>query len=468
MLFNSPEYALFLPAALLLFYATPRRRYRQVLLLIVSYLFYAAWDWRFLGLIFISTGVDFLVSQSMERSTAVAVRQRLLAVSLVVNLGILAAFKYFGFFVESAAGLLGGFGLAVEPAILTVALPVGISFYTFQTMSYSIDVYRRRIPAERDPILFALYVAFFPQLVAGPIERAERLLPQLREMRGASRHQRLSGVQLILLGLFKKVAIADGVAPIVDQVFSAPAEMSRTALLLGAIGFAVQIYGDFSGYTDIARGTARLLGIDLIENFRQPYLSLSITEFWKRWHISLSLWLRDYLYISMGGNRTTVSKTYRNLMVTMLLGGLWHGASWSFVLWGGLHGAYLVIERFLAGRSTAVPRTNVSWRVLTIGLVTLTWIPFRAGSLATTIEYVRSLVFGGGAALPVPSNLAILAFGVVATTLIDLRSVQDAADVDNPVARWRPSARGLAYGVGAVAAVVFSAGSSASFIYFQF
>lgn len=385
MLFNSTEFLVFLGAVLVLYYRL-RHRAQNAMLLAASYLFYGWWDARFLALLALSTIVDFFCARAIHASDDPRRRLWLLRLSLCVNLGVLGFFKYFDFFTASTVELLGALGIEASVPLLKVVLPVGISFYTFQTLAYTIDVYRGSgVPAQRF-LDFALYVGFFPQLVAGPIERARALLPQLESPRRIEAADWTAGIQLLLLGYFKKVCIADGVAPYVDRAFADPSALSAPDLWLASYLFAIQIYGDFSGYTDIARGVGRLLGVRLSVNFRQPYLSSSIADFWRRWHVSLSSWLRDYLYIPLGGNRTGRWHTYRNLMVTMLLGGLWHGAAWHFVLWGALHGISLAVHRAVTGRtvSTAVDERRAHPFVLglkilaTFQLVCLFWVFFRA------------------------------------------------------------------------------------------
>ena len=404
MLFNSLEFFIFLPVVLAVYFFLSLRG-QNAWLLAASYVFYGYWDWRFLGLILLSTGVDYVVGLKLRDATNPDHRKRLLAVSMITNLGILGLFKYYGFFVGSMAVLLEKFGFQAHVTVLQIVLPVGISFYTFQTMSYTIDVYRRRMEPTGDLLTFALYVAYFPQLVAGPIERAHHLLPILAARRQIRWVDIAVGFELILLGFFKKVAVADTLAPIVDARFLDPSQSSGLDLVITSYLFAFQIYGDFSGYSDIARGTSRLFGVDLMRNFNQPYLSQSITEFWRRWHISLSSWLRDYLYISLGGNREGLLRTYVNLMITMLLGGLWHGASWNFVIWGGLHGIYLAVHKAILSVSGAVERSSGSNLFLapvkifvTFQLVCLTWIFFRAPDLQTSVEIVsRIMTWEGGA-----------------------------------------------------------------------
>ena len=336
MVFNSLQYLVFFPLVFAVYWQL-KRRGQNVLLLLASWFFYAMWDWRFLGLMLLTTGVDFGVGRYLAMTEDDKKRKLAFGLSLGLNLTVLGFFKYFNFFVGSAADLLQTFGLDASEPTLRVLLPVGISFYTFHGISYTFDVFRRDIEPADDLLDFAVFVAFFPQLVAGPIGRAHLQLPQFEHERPPLRwEQARSGLCLILLGLFKKVAIADALAPFVDRTFTEPGRASWISLLGGAYAFALQIYGDFAGYSDVARGSSRLLGIELPLNFEQPYLSRNITVFWRTWHISLSNWLRDYLYIPLGGNRGSRAKTYRNLMLTMVLGGLWHGAAWTFVAWGTL------------------------------------------------------------------------------------------------------------------------------------
>ncbi|MEX2622538.1 MAG: MBOAT family O-acyltransferase [Acidimicrobiia bacterium] len=464
MLFNSYQYLIFLPIVLGGFWLLAPR-FRTHWLLAASYLFYGAWDVRFLGLLVLSTLIDFRIAKALENKTR-ATRRNLLLIALTAQLVILGLFKYWGFFVESAQALASEFGLTLSLPVLQIVLPVGISFYTFQTMAYTIDVYRGRLQAERSLVTFALYVAFFPQLVAGPIERAQRLLPQLRRM-----DARLSSVGvgsalvLIGVGLFKKVAIADAVAPFVNGVFANSGARSSVELAAALVGFGLQIYGDFSGYSDIARGSARLMGVELMDNFAQPYLSASVTEFWRRWHISFSTWLRDYLYIPLGGNRQSPLLTYRNLMLTMLLGGLWHGAKWTFVVWGGLHGLYLALER-LTGRGT---RVFAGWKRrvavgLTLVLVLVTWIPFRAATLREAVNFFVGLVNFAPGAIDWYGVTTVLLASFLAYAVDSRQRVFG----DNPVGHLKPIVRGLAYGSGLVALLIFSSPISFPFIYFQF
>jgi D-alanyl-lipoteichoic acid acyltransferase DltB (MBOAT superfamily) len=470
MAFNSVQYALFLILVVVV-YRTLRRRGQNVLLLVASYVFYAAWDWRFLSLLLISTATDFLVGRAMGRSTDDFRRRRLLAISMTVNLGLLAGFKYFNFFVESAAGLLNAAGLEADWVTLTVILPVGISFYTFQTMSYTIDVYRRKVEPTQDLLGFAVFVAFFPQLVAGPIERARRLLPQFAVRRSVARGDHLwSALHLIGLGLFKKVVIADAVAPHVNSAFAAAGSAGWLTLLVGLVGFSLQIYGDFSGYSNIARGSARLLGIELMVNFNQPYLARNISHFWRCWHISFSTWLRDYLYIPLGGNRGSEVTVYRNLMITMLLGGLWHGAAWTFVVWGALHGLLLALHRRFRSRTAGSELDPPTLRTLpsvlvTFTGVTLTWIFFRAATFGEAWDYLGGLMTLRPGAVSASAVWTVVP-ALLVTIVIDL--AQRRAGMHEAIGRWPAVARGLAYGAGVTTFIVFSGNAPVPFLYFQF
>jgi alginate O-acetyltransferase complex protein AlgI len=399
MLFNSGVFLEFFAAFLLLYWLVRQHlAARNVLIVAASYLFYGWWDWRFLFLLLISSLLDFGVGLALARTEAPRVRKRWLALSLTGQLTILGFFKYYGFFADSLATLLTHFGVPFHPRTLAIVLPVGISFYTFQTMSYTLDVYRRELPATRNLLSFLAYVSFFPQLVAGPIGRGKHLLPQFERTLSITPPMLEEGVWLILWGLFKKVALADNLAPLVDLVYQ-NTTFSAPTVLLGTVAFAVQIYCDFSGYSDIARGTARVLGFDLAVNFRLPYAATSPREFWRRWHISLSTWLRDYLYISLGGNRRGSVRTYLNLFVTMLLGGLWHGAAWNFVLWGAWHGGGLMLHRLCSGFRVPGSEFGVqssrlkvvlSW-IGTMLFVLYGWLLFRARSLDQIVAMTGAL-----------------------------------------------------------------------------
>ena len=392
-----------------------------------------------------------------------------LRLSLVSNLGILATFKYFNFFVDSAAALLEQIGLPSDPVVLRVALPVGISFYTFQTLSYTIDVYRRQIDPAQDLLTFAVYVAYFPQLVAGPIERATRLLPQLeRERSRPTGPDVASALSLITLGLFKKVVVGDLLAVLVDDGFGRASTLDAGTLLLTVYAFAFQLYADFSGYSDIARGVSRLFGIELIRNFEQPYLSRSITEIWRRWHISLSDWLRDYLYIPLGGNRSGIQRTYINLSITMLLGGLWHGASWTFIAWGGLHGLFLSIER--ATGKGGDPDRPLSWKQLpnilaTFHLWCLALVFFRSTSFSQVFDVFEGIGTARSGSLEL--NLVALSLMLIpAMVILDLW--QRRLGHHDVAAGLRPVTQGVLAGAAVVLIILGSGGGPVPFIYFQF
>lgn len=345
MVFNSITFLIFI-AIFFPFYWLLKGRPRMWLCLIASYVFYGWWDWRFLGLVMFTTTLDYWLGILIEDAVSPYRRKRLVILSVISNLGFLGFFKYFNFFADSFVHVLHTLGFQPNWHTLHILLPIGISFYTFQSMSYTIDVYRKEIKAERDFFLYATFVSFFPQLVAGPIVRAKQFLPQFQEGdRRFSWHNLIEGLAQILWGFFKKVAIADSVAPFVDQIFAFPGNFSSLSCLVGVILYSFQIYCDFSGYSNIACGLAQTLGFHFPMNFRTPYFSKNFSEFWTRWHISLSSWLRDYLYISLGGNRGGKWMTYRNNMLTMLIGGFWHGANWTFVFWGFLHGLYLIVQR---------------------------------------------------------------------------------------------------------------------------
>lgn len=395
MLFNSITFLVFFSIVYALYLSfSGRVRWQNLLLLVSSYVFYGWWDWRFLSLIIISTLADFIIGiriGELNESVSESGKKRksLLIASVAINLTILGFFKYFNFFSESFIDLWSAFGFRIDSFTLNIVLPVGISFYTFQTMSYTIDIYRKRLQPTKNIINFAVFVAFFPQLVAGPIERAKNLLPQVEKPRNITMEQINVGIYLILWGYFKKVVVADNCGRIADLVFNSYTQHPGLDLLIGTLAFAFQIYGDFSGYSDIARGLARLMGFEIMVNFRLPYFALNPSDFWQRWHISLSSWLRDYLYISLGGNKRGSFMTYRNLALTMLLGGLWHGAAWNFVVWGGFHGLILILYRVFEKR----PAHENPWggehsyfivimkMVFMFGLTLVGWILFRSNTI---------------------------------------------------------------------------------------
>ena len=404
MLFNSPEFLLFLPIVFGLYWFVMRQNLKaqNVLLLFASYVFYGWWDWRFLGLIAFSTVVDFFVGIRVAEASEKRMKNWWMAASLLVNLGLLAYFKYANFFIESWIEAWGAMGVTMHASTLKVILPVGISFYTFQTLSYSIDIYRGTLKPTRSLVNFAAFVSFFPQLVAGPIERASRLLPQIETQRVFKYEEGVAGLRLILWGMFKKVVVADTCAIYANDIFANYTEYSGPTLMLGAVYFAFQIYGDFSGYSDIAIGTAKLFGIQLMTNFKTPYFSRDIAEFWRRWHISLSTWFRDYLYIPLGGSRVGKWKAVRNVFIIFLVSGFWHGANWTFIVWGGIH-AGLFLPLLLRGtnrRYTSETIAEGKWlptgrellgMAWTFTMVCVAWVFFRAESVEEAVAYVSKI-----------------------------------------------------------------------------
>lgn len=403
MLFNSLEFLIFLPLCFILYWFVVNRnlKLQNTFILVASYFFYGWWDYRFLGLIAFSTVIDYSLGIAISKSQVKSRRKLLLFISLAINLGLLGFFKYFNFFVDSWIEAFNSLGYEMHASTLNIILPVGISFYTFQTLSYTIDVYREKLEPSKNLINFAAYVAFFPQLVAGPIERATNLLPQFSKKRIFNEEQAISGVNLILWGLFQKVVIADSCAPYVNSIFNTYESMNSLSLILGAVYFAFQIYCDFAGYSNIAIGTARLLGFDLMRNFNYPYFSRDIAEFWRRWHISLSTWFRDYLYIPLGGSRGSKSNQLRNVLIIFIVSGFWHGANWTFIFWGALHALFFIpVLLFNANRKNldqvATNRLLPNFKELgqmlfTLMLTCFAWIFFRASSVSTAFAYIERI-----------------------------------------------------------------------------
>ncbi len=472
MWFNSFAFWIFL-AAVAAGCRVLGHRGQNRLLLAASYFFYACWDWRFLGLIFLTTLVDFTAAGRIAALPDGAPgRRRWVAFSLTVNLGILGLFKYYGFFVAELARLLSMLGLPELSPALKLVLPVGISFYTFQALSYTLDVYRGRTDPARRFLDFALYIAFFPQLVAGPIERSHHLLPQVVRPRPRCDAERFrEGLFLVLSGLFLKVVLADNMAWLATVPFGEPpALLTAPEVLLGVYAFAFQIYGDFAGYSAIAIGVAKWLGFDLMENFRRPYFALDPRDFWRRWHISLSTWLRDYLYISLGGSRGGPGRTARNLMLTMLLGGLWHGAAWTFVIWGGLHGLWLVLHRAwdaVGAARTAPGAIGRAIRLLaTFHLVCLGWLFFRAESLPQATGMLATLGGPWGWSDFASTCAGSILFFAGPWLLLDawLERRGDSLALTRLAWPWRLAV----YGYVVLMLVFFPAPVAVEFIYFQF
>ncbi|HEU0119518.1 MAG TPA: MBOAT family O-acyltransferase [Bryobacteraceae bacterium] len=471
MLFNSFAFALFLPVVLLLYYLLPHKAQNRMLLA-ASIFFYACWDWRFLAPLLFSTVIDFYCASRMARlidaGRPIQDRRPYLWLSTVTNLGLLGFFKYFNFFSENLHELLTAVGIPVSPFTLQVILPVGISFYTFQALSYTIDVYRGELHAISSFWDFLLAVLYFPHLVAGPIQRASSLLPQVIQPRHTTRQQVLEGIHLMVWGFFKKVFIADHLSPIVDATF-AKSQASGGEVWLACLAFTVQIYCDFSGYTDIARGVAKLMGFEFVLNFNLPYFARNPQEFWSRWHISLSSWLRDYLYVSLGGNRNGTAQTYRNLFLTMVIGGLWHGAAWNFVLWGIYHGTLLIVHRLWvqpwekrlpAGHLLAGLQIPVMFLLTVYG-----WLLFRATSLSQVIAFSRAMAHP----LEGWANLDPLSVFLFSLPLILVQCVQYFSRqlfwLHFP---WLPAEARSAVYAALLYATLFAGGQPQSFIYFQF
>lgn len=403
MLFNSIEFIIFLPLIFGCYWLIPNRKlsYQNLFILVASYFFYGWWDWKFLGLILFSTIVDYSIGIFLSRSHKKIARKLLLWISILVNIGLLGFFKYYNFFIENFTLAFNSIGIHVNQSSLDIILPVGISFYTFQTLSYTIDVYRQNIKATHSFLSFAAFVSFFPQLVAGPIERASHLLPQFENARKFDYKNAVNGMRQILWGLFKKIVIADNAAEIVNQIYSQSGEVSGNSLALAAFFFAFQIYGDFSGYSDIAIGTARLFGFDLKQNFAFPYFSRNIAEFWRRWHISLSTWFRDYLYIPLGGSKGNTLKKIRNTFIIFLVSGFWHGANWTFIVWGALNALFflplLLTEKNRkymnnVSDNSNIPPFKVFMQIIfTFSLTCVAWIFFRADSVQHAFEIINRI-----------------------------------------------------------------------------
>jgi alginate O-acetyltransferase complex protein AlgI len=474
MVFNSLQFAAFFLVVYALYRVLPHRA-QNWMLLAASYVFYAAWDWRFLGLLIGSTVIDFYVARYFRNHPDKGRRRRALLLSLVYNLGVLGFFKYFNFFADGLGRIFGIFGWRLDPITVHVILPMGISFYTFMTISYVIDVYRGEIEPEDSLPDFALFVAYFPHLVAGPILRASKLLPQIVSPRTINREQSIEGVWLIAWGLFQKMFVADNLAPIVETAFGTFATPTGADVLVATYAFAFQIYGDFAGYSNMARGISKLLGIELNVNFLFPYFVISPQEFWRHWHISLSTWLRDYLYIPLGGSRGPAPRTTRNLMITMVLGGLWHGAAWTFVLWGAYQGIALVIGRSLTGwaerRGIAIPE-GLNWPRVLLALLMFHvtcygWLIFRAQSARQVADLTRRAAIDlVPSASTLPSLVAPLA--MIVGPLLAVHVYQAQHGSESAPLSLAPPIRYALYGAVLYLVLLFGSFEGAQFIYFQF
>jgi alginate O-acetyltransferase complex protein AlgI len=474
MLFCSRQYLLFFGAVFSVYWLMPWHCSRVWLLLAASFFFYASWNKWLAGIICVSTVLDYFIARALEACPSPVWRKLLLTLSLAANLGLLVYFKYANFFLQSLGEALGACGASVSLPVLSVILPVGISFYTFEAINYVVDVYRHRVPAERDLSHLMLFITFFPHLVAGPIVRARDFLPQIGRRKRWDWARLQLGTQFFLMGLFKKLAVADRMALIADPVFANPAAFSSGAVWLATLAYALQIYCDFSGYSDMAVGSAHLLGYKLARNFNLPYLAANVSEFWRRWHVSLSTWLRDYLFIPLGGSRGTEWQTCRNLLITMTLGGFWHGASWTFVVWGVLHGLLLIAHRCFRTYCERHRRVDILLRtplgtVLRVALTFLSvcvgWVFFRAttfGIAATILE--RLVVPHAGLGSP----LHLRSFWLTAAVVVLCHALARSATWRKMPLRLPGPLLGFGYGTVLTAALLLAPGSGKAFIYFQF
>ncbi len=478
MLFNSIDFAIFLPLVFLLYWFVTNRslKLQNVLIVIASYVFYGWWDSRFLSLIAFSTLVDYTIGLYLGRESNKTKRKLLLGTSILVNLGFLGFFKYYNFFLDNFVTAFTFFGHAIHTRALNILLPVGISFYTFQTLSYSIDVYRKKLEPTKDFIAFAAFVSFFPQLVAGPIERATNLLPQFYKKRHFNYSKAVDGLRQILWGLFKKIVIADNCAVFVNSIFDNHQDYSGSTLVLGAVFFAFQIYGDFSGYSDIAIGTARLFGFNLKQNFAFPYFSRDIAEFWRRWHISLSTWFRDYLYIPLGGSRGTKTKVVRNVFIIFIVSGFWHGANWTFIVWGALNAIYFLpllltnknrdhIE-VVAYNKKCPSLKSILKITLSFGLTTLAWIFFRAENMNHAFQYIKGICNRSIFSIPEikPTNVLLLLIVFIGVEWLGRRNQYA---IETLGFAWKRPVR-LAFYFAIIISIFLFNRNEQTFIYFQF
>lgn len=474
MVFNSLSFLLFFLVVLAVHNLPIPWRWKKVNLLASSYLFYAAWNPPFILLLWYTTVADFLIAHALMKIQRQSARRALLILSLVTNLGLLGFFKYAQFILDNFVQVLAAFGVAFRPALPDIILPIGISFYTFHTLSYVIDIYRRKTTPTRSVLDFALYVTFFPQLVAGPILRAYQFIPQCEVKRKATAAQMSWGLSLLCLGLFEKTVVADYfLAKITTQLYASPLLPDSTSAWCGTLAFAGQIFCDFAGYSTCALGVALCLGFVLPINFRYPYASIGFADFWQRWHISLSTWLRDYLYIPMGGNRVATGRVYVNLLVTMLLGGLWHGASWTFVVWGGLHGSFLVVERLLRARKGASEIWSRPPLKLLLGLVTFVcvcfaWVFFRAQSFASALAICRGM-FGFAAANTerLVTDAQVVTVALATACILTLHWFMKESSLEDVVERVPWWGRSLLL-ASLLLCLFLTPGEDHAFIYFQF
>lgn len=478
MFFDSLDFAIFLPLVFILYWfvAKTNLKAQNLLIVVSSYVFYGWWDWRFLSLILFSTLIDYLVGLGLANEERQSRRKLLLWISILTNLGFLGFFKYFNFFVDSFSTAFTFFGSEIKSHSLHIILPIGISFYTFQTLSYSIDVYKKKLEPTTDIIAFSAFVSFFPQLVAGPIERATNLLPQFYARRKFSYENAVDGMRQILWGLFKKMVIADNCAEIANAIFNYSEDYSGSTLILGAVFFSFQIYGDFSGYSDIAIGTSRLFGFNLMQNFNFPYFSRDIGEFWRRWHISLSTWFRDYLYIPLGGSRGTTGKTIRNIFIVFIVSGLWHGANWTFMFWGLIHALYFLpllltksnrshLDNVAIGRNYPSIK-ELSLMLFTFSLTTFAWIFFRAENMTHAISYISEIFSSSLFTVPEIRPYFFTLF-LCSFIFIEWIGRRNKYALEKLGASWKPYARYTMY-YSIVVIMLWFSGQKQVFIYFQF
>lgn len=482
MLFNSIDFAIFLPIVFLLYWFGTNKnlKLQNLLIVLASYLFYGSWDWRFLLLIIFSTLVDYAVGRKLKNEQNQLNRKILLWISILVNLGFLGFFKYYNFFLDNFITAFSIFGSQINPNSLNIILPVGISFYTFQTLSYTIDIYKRKLSPTKDFIAFSAFVSFFPQLVAGPIERATNLLPQFYKKRTFVYSKAVDGLRQILWGLFKKIVIADNCAEYANLIFNNSEDYSGSTLVLGALFFTFQIYGDFSGYSDIAIGTSRLFGFDLMRNFAFPYFSRDIAEFWRRWHISLSNWFRDYLYIPLGGSRGGLWMKVRNTFIIFVVSGFWHGANWTFIVWGALNAIYFLpllltnsnrnnIEIVAKGKLFPTAKEFVMM-LSTFSLTVFAWIFFRAANINHAFDYISEILSTSLFEIPNFNNGTLAIPTIILTVIfifIEWLGREQQFALQHLGLKWKSPFRYVFY-YALILAIFWFGGKEQTFIYFQF
>lgn len=483
MLFNSLDFAVFLPVVFILYWFVVNKNLRDqnILIILASYVFYGWWDWRFLALILFSTVVDFTIGLKLKGEQDAFKRKAFLWTSILVNLGFLGFFKYYNFFLDNFITAFSFFGMEIKANTLSIILPVGISFYTFQTLSYTIDVYKRRLEPTEDFIAFSAFVCFFPQLVAGPIERATDLLPQFYRKRFFNYSKAVDGMRQILWGLFKKLVIADNCAELADRIFNNSADLNGSTLLLGALFFTFQIYGDFSGYSDIAIGTSRLFGFHLKRNFAFPYFSRDVAEFWRRWHISLSTWFRDYLYIPLGGSRGGTWMKVRNTFIIFMVSGFWHGANWTFIVWGAINAIYFLPLLLtnknrdnlgIMAQGRYFPTAKGSLLMLkTFGLTVFAWIFFRAENIGHAFDYILGIFSGSLFKAPMfldGERYQLTLILVLVFMLLEWKGREGEYAIAQLGQEWHRPLRWGFYSLILFAIGMFMPSNESPFIYFQF